>query len=170
MEGGNSRGEILEKWLVRSGREAVWHFEAARHAEFLDRLLTGVNVIASLLVLGFSFDFAAGDGRMFKIFGNHPGIPAALLGAASVVILFLAIMQYIVDYRSKAHAYVHAAKEFSAIRRRVEVAIADPAEGHTLQEIEQAWAAANRIAPLLPGRIWRKYRFRYGAEDGKPKA
>jgi len=142
------RQSVLVEWRRQSRRQAEWHLTAARRAENFDRFLTATNILAALFVLVFPIDMSRAE-EIHGVANWTGGSAAILLSVVSVSIVFIAIIQYIFDYRGRAHSHLNAAKEFADIYRRVEVVLVESESCTRLEEIEHAWTAANRAAPLL---------------------
>jgi hypothetical protein len=141
--------QLLEEWRRRCTRWVRAHHHAARSFEFWETMLTLFNVLSSVSVFGASVAIAAEQ----KATPTYVWTVLIASGAA----LFMTLVQYILNMRATAHRHHHAATEYRAARRMIELAASSHADAKTIELVDEALRTAEKLAPPIPHRIWKRY-------------
>ena len=130
----------LELWRLRCLRATRMHYDCVSHYDRRERLLTIGNVAASILVLVLS--------TIHLIYGLDSLLFNALIAISSPTIVVTSILQYVLDYKSRALAHSHAGAGYAQLNRKIESLAARPITREDTEKIRQRLDALGQNSPV----------------------
>ncbi|MDE3114001.1 MAG: hypothetical protein KGL26_00235 [Pseudomonadota bacterium] len=135
----------LELWRLRCLRATRMHYDCVSHYDRRERLLTIGNVAASIVILVLS--------TIHLIYGLDNLLFNSLIAVSSPVIVVTSILQYVLDYKSRALAHSHAGAGYAQLNRKIESLAARSITREDTEKVRQRLDALGQNSPVPLPRI-----------------
>jgi len=156
--------KLLVLWRCRAHKAAKAHYRATLESRLLNRILTILNAVASILIL-----FMTNSEWVNKYLDDKNGqiiaqtAKMALDGSdvtislAAVFLVLTTILQYIVRWGEKANDHKAAGAEFANLQRKIErYSIAKTYNMSMIHNINRTYNHISKSYPLVSAKKWQE--------------
>ena len=130
----------LELWRLRCLRATRMHYDCVSLYDRREKLLTIGNVAASIVILVLS--------TIHLIYGLDNLLFNALIAVSSPIIVVTSILQYVLDYKSRALAHAHAGAGYAQLNRKIESFASQSFTREDLEKVRQRLDALGQNSPV----------------------
>ncbi len=135
----------LELWRLRCLRATRMHYDCVSLYVHREMLLTIGNVTASIVVMVLS--------TIHVIYGLDNLLFNSLIAVLSPIVVVTSILQYVLDYKSRALTHAPAGAAYASLNRKIESMASRQFTLSDLEEIRQRLDALGQNSPVPPPSI-----------------
>ena len=135
----------LELWRLRCLRATRMHYDCVSLYHHREMLLTIGNVAASIVVMVLSI--------IHLIYGLNNLLFNSLIGVSSPIVVVTSVLQYVLDYKSRALAHAPAGAAYATLNRKIKSLTSRQFTLGDLEEIRQRLDALGQNSPVPPPSI-----------------